>query len=107
MQLNAHDAFDNDVLNYEIYQKALSKCEENDNSIRVNVVGNFAQGKTSLTNILVGKDSESVQSTNGVEISRCEYSNAQEGVKFFPEIIIIGRQHIPQTYYVISTDCEK
>ncbi|XP_060558883.1 uncharacterized protein LOC132719154 [Ruditapes philippinarum] len=85
MQLNALDAFDNDVLNYEIYKKALAEGEENDNSIRVNVVGNFDQGKTSLTNILVGKDSGSVQSTNGVEISSCKYSNAQEGVKFCPE----------------------
>ncbi|XP_060601416.1 probable serine/threonine-protein kinase qkgA [Ruditapes philippinarum] len=76
------DVFDNDVQNYEIYQKALSEGEENDNSIRVNVVGNFAQGKTSLTNMLVGKDSESVQSTNGVEINSCKYSNTHEGVKF-------------------------
>jgi GTPase SAR1 family protein len=81
-QFNALDAFDNDVQNYEIYQKALSEGEENDNSIRVNVVGNFAQGKTSLTSILVGKDLESVQSTNGVEINSCKYSYAHEGVKF-------------------------
>ncbi|XP_060598136.1 uncharacterized protein LOC132751931, partial [Ruditapes philippinarum] len=76
------DGFGNDVLNYDIYQKALSEGVENDKTIRVNVVGNFAQGKTSLTNILVGKQSQDVPSTNGVEIIHCKYSNDHEDIKF-------------------------
>ncbi|XP_060589759.1 uncharacterized protein LOC132744967 [Ruditapes philippinarum] len=83
---NVLDSFDYDVQNYEIYQKVLSEGVEKDNSIRVNVVGNFAQGKTSLVNILVGKDLESVQSTNSVEISSCKYSYDHEGVKFCSQI---------------------
>ncbi|XP_060587848.1 uncharacterized protein LOC132743332 [Ruditapes philippinarum] len=67
------EAFINNPVHYDLYREALSTGFETDKAIRVNVVGNFNQGKTSLTNILVGKPKENVHSTNGVEISHCKY----------------------------------
>ncbi|XP_060585558.1 uncharacterized protein LOC132741420 isoform X2 [Ruditapes philippinarum] len=76
-------AFVNNPIHFDLYQEALSCGFEIDKAIRVNVVGNFKQGKTSLTKILVGKTCENVQSTNGVEINQCKYYEANGDVSFF------------------------
>ena len=65
-----------------MYQRTLLDGEETDNAIRVNAVGTFAQGKTSLTNLLIGKTNDCIQSTNGVEINSCKYSNSNDDVVF-------------------------
>ncbi|XP_053391871.1 uncharacterized protein LOC128554618 [Mercenaria mercenaria] len=59
-----------------LYKKALRKGKERENTLRINVVGNFAQGKTSLANRLIGRTCEGVTSTNGIEVSRyrCQIS---------------------------------
>ena len=52
---------------------------EKDQSIRVNVVGNFRQGKTSLTKRLLGKRMRDIKSTNGIEIGRYVCERTQSG----------------------------
>lgn len=54
----------------DLYRKALMKGSEEDRSIRINVVGNFGQGKTSLVRRLIGETVEDVHSTNGIDIER-------------------------------------
>ncbi|XP_053391287.1 uncharacterized protein LOC128554083 [Mercenaria mercenaria] len=59
-----------DPIAADLYLKALKDGKEKDRSIRINVVGNFAQGKTSLVKRLVGESVEDVESTNGIEVDR-------------------------------------
>ncbi|XP_045167059.2 probable serine/threonine-protein kinase roco6 [Mercenaria mercenaria] len=47
---------------------ALNEGIESDNFIRVMVVGNFNQGKTSLTRRLLGLELEGIESTDGIDI---------------------------------------
>ncbi|XP_053386689.1 uncharacterized protein LOC123537934 isoform X2 [Mercenaria mercenaria] len=52
----------------DLYEKALKDGIEQDRSVRVNIVGNYKQGKTSLTKRLLGQNVRGVKSTNGIEI---------------------------------------
>lgn len=61
-----------------LYDEAIQKGEEIDKTIRVNVVGNYAQGKTSLVRRLTGQSLEGVDSTNGVEVNRCKLISSTE-----------------------------
>ncbi|XP_060588033.1 uncharacterized protein LOC132743521 [Ruditapes philippinarum] len=81
--INVTDELGNNPLHIDLYQRALSRGFETDNTIRVNVVGNFAQGKTSLTQSLVGKTCQTVQSTNGIEINHCKYFKVTGDVTLF------------------------
>ncbi|XP_053391442.1 uncharacterized protein LOC123543542, partial [Mercenaria mercenaria] len=53
---------------YSLYRKALEAGIEEDSSIRVNIVGNFGQGKTSLVRRLIRSGIEGIESTNGIDI---------------------------------------
>ncbi|XP_053375133.1 uncharacterized protein LOC123533563 isoform X2 [Mercenaria mercenaria] len=70
---------ENDPYALDVYMKALKDGEEEDRSIRVNVVGNFAQGKTSLVRRLVGESAEGVESTNGIDIDRYRCQKKTDG----------------------------
>ena len=52
---------------------------ETDHSIRVNVVGNFCQGKTSLVRRLVGQSVEDVKMTNGIDVDRYHCQPSEDG----------------------------
>ncbi|XP_053389218.1 uncharacterized protein LOC123533163, partial [Mercenaria mercenaria] len=64
------DEFNYDPLKMYLYKKAIRTGMERESSIRVNIIGNFSQGKTSLTRRLIGQNCEGVISTNGIEIRR-------------------------------------
>ncbi|XP_060607154.1 uncharacterized protein LOC132759406 [Ruditapes philippinarum] len=55
----------------ELYQKALEKGTEKDNTIRVMVIGCFEQGKTSLVRNLLKQSIDGVETTNGIELHKC------------------------------------
>ncbi|XP_053375676.1 probable serine/threonine-protein kinase pats1 [Mercenaria mercenaria] len=57
-----------------LYEKALQAGKEKDKSIRVNIVGNFRQGKTTLMRRLLGQEIRDITSTNGIVVEhyRCE-----------------------------------
>ncbi|XP_053375664.1 uncharacterized protein LOC128547327 [Mercenaria mercenaria] len=57
-----------------LYEKALQAGREKDKSIRVNIVGNFRQGKTTLMRRLLGQEVRDITSTNGIVLEhyRCE-----------------------------------
>ncbi|XP_053375695.1 uncharacterized protein LOC123535281 [Mercenaria mercenaria] len=60
-----------------IYEKALQAGKEKDKSIRVNIVGNFRQGKTTLMRRLLGQEIRDITSTNGIVVEqyRCKETN--------------------------------
>lgn len=53
-----------------LYLSILRDGSVSDRSVRVHVVGNFAQGKTSLVKRLVRENVKGIQSTDGIEVSR-------------------------------------
>ncbi|XP_053392115.1 uncharacterized protein LOC128554831, partial [Mercenaria mercenaria] len=59
-----------DPLKLYLYKKAIRTGIERESSIRVNIIGNFSQGKTSLARRLMGQNCEGVITTNGIEIRR-------------------------------------
>ncbi|XP_045178486.2 uncharacterized protein LOC123538444 [Mercenaria mercenaria] len=64
-----------------LFLKALRDGTEQDNYIRVNVVGNFGQGKTSLVRRLIGeKYNCDIMSTNGIDVVRyiCQKTTSGE-----------------------------
>ncbi|XP_053381496.1 uncharacterized protein LOC123557609 isoform X2 [Mercenaria mercenaria] len=75
--------FENDPYLLDLYRKAICQGEETDSTVRVNVVGNFAQGKTSLTKRLCMQNTEGVESTNSVEINHCKYEHIDDNVVFY------------------------
>ncbi|XP_053400311.1 uncharacterized protein LOC123557944 isoform X2 [Mercenaria mercenaria] len=61
------------------YIKALQDGKETDRCIRINVVGNFAQGKTTLVRRLVGESIDGVEATNGIDVDRYRCEQSQDG----------------------------
>ncbi|XP_060589621.1 probable serine/threonine-protein kinase roco6 [Ruditapes philippinarum] len=63
-----------DPLDKQLFMHALKEGNESDNFIRVMVVGNFNQGKTSLTRRLLQLPMENIESTDGIDIhaANCE-----------------------------------
>ncbi|XP_053375702.1 ras-related protein RabC-like [Mercenaria mercenaria] len=57
-----------DPYTLDLYEKALKDGVEKDRNIRINVVGNYRQGKTSLTKRLLGQKLRDITSTNGINI---------------------------------------
>ncbi|XP_045171623.1 uncharacterized protein LOC123533811 [Mercenaria mercenaria] len=57
-----------------LYEKALQSGKEKDKSIRVNIVGNFRQGKTTLMRRLLGQKIKVIKSTDGIVVEhyKCE-----------------------------------
>ncbi|XP_045188412.2 uncharacterized protein LOC123546277 [Mercenaria mercenaria] len=74
------DEIERDPYLLDLYIKAISQGQEADTGIRVNIVGNFAQGKTSLAKRLIGETTDDVQSTNSVDIYRCQYANESKRI---------------------------
>ncbi|XP_053399648.1 uncharacterized protein LOC123544548 [Mercenaria mercenaria] len=62
-----------------LYFQALQNGTEIDNRIRLNIVGNFAQGKTTLARRLVSDNIRDVQSTNSIEVSHYKASVECDG----------------------------
>lgn len=62
------EMIENDPWLLSRYTTALNSGKEEDRSLRVNVVGNFRQGKTTLVKRIVEKDVENVESTNGIDV---------------------------------------
>ncbi|XP_053381380.1 uncharacterized protein LOC123525238 [Mercenaria mercenaria] len=75
------DVFERDPYALDLYCKALSQGEETDSTVRVNVVGNFAQGKTSLIKRLCMQNIKDVESS--VEINHCIYEHIHSNVVFY------------------------
>ncbi|XP_053387278.1 uncharacterized protein LOC128551032 [Mercenaria mercenaria] len=67
---NPHDAY--------LFNKALVEGQERDLFVRINVVGYFAQGKTSLIRRLLNKPIDGVVSTDGIDvhIRKCKIKDA-------------------------------
>ncbi|XP_053389817.1 uncharacterized protein LOC123543435 [Mercenaria mercenaria] len=64
-----------------LFKKATRKGTEKDRTIRVNIVGNHSQGKTSLAKRLVGQTCVGVESTNGIDINRYRCKKVTNGEK--------------------------
>ncbi|XP_053400307.1 uncharacterized protein LOC123557942 isoform X2 [Mercenaria mercenaria] len=73
------DEIDDDPYTRRLYTKALQDGKETDHCIRINVVGNFAQGKTSLIRRLVGQSIDGVETTNGIDIDRYICKESHDG----------------------------
>lgn len=69
----------NDPYALALYEKAIKEGKETDKAIRVNIVGNFGQGKTSLKRRLVGETIDGVQSTNSIDINRYKFTKSNNG----------------------------
>ncbi|XP_053390326.1 uncharacterized protein LOC123543434 [Mercenaria mercenaria] len=69
-----------------LFKKATRKGTEKDRTIRVNIVGNHSQGKTSLANRLVGQTCEGVESTNGIDIIRYRCKTGSSGEKILTKV---------------------
>ncbi|XP_045171411.2 uncharacterized protein LOC123533695 [Mercenaria mercenaria] len=52
----------------DLYERALRDGIEKDRSIRINIVGNYRQGKTSLMRRLLGRKVSDVSSTDGIDV---------------------------------------
>ncbi|XP_053387326.1 uncharacterized protein LOC123542028 [Mercenaria mercenaria] len=67
---NPHDAY--------LFNKALLEGQERDLFVRINVVGYFAQGKTSLIRRLLNQPIDGVASTDGIDvhIKKCKIKDA-------------------------------
>ncbi|XP_045203497.2 uncharacterized protein LOC123556657 isoform X2 [Mercenaria mercenaria] len=76
---NVPDAFKYDPLKLYLYKKAIRKGKEKDRRLRINIIGNYAQGKTSLARRLAGLTCDGVTSTNGIEINRFQCKNSNDG----------------------------
>ncbi|XP_060557317.1 uncharacterized protein LOC132717775 isoform X2 [Ruditapes philippinarum] len=63
-----------DPVDKQLFMHALKEGNESDNFIRVMIVGNFNQGKTSLTRRLLELPMENIESTDGIDIhaANCE-----------------------------------
>ncbi|XP_060580261.1 uncharacterized protein LOC132737045 [Ruditapes philippinarum] len=63
-----------DHVDKQLFMHALKEGNESDSFIRVMVVGNFNQGKTSLTRRLLQLPMENIESTDGIDIhaANCE-----------------------------------
>ncbi|XP_045166415.2 uncharacterized protein LOC123529896 isoform X2 [Mercenaria mercenaria] len=57
-----------------LYSRALSEGQEHDRHLRVNIIGFYAQGKTTLTRRLLNEPVKEVESTDGIDvhIRRCK-----------------------------------
>ncbi|XP_053376495.1 uncharacterized protein LOC123535278 [Mercenaria mercenaria] len=62
------DEIKQDPYALDLYEKALRDGTETDRSIRINIVGNYRQGKTSLMRRLLGKKVTDVSSTDGIDV---------------------------------------
>ncbi|XP_060564052.1 uncharacterized protein LOC132723369 [Ruditapes philippinarum] len=71
--------FSDDPFTINLYKKALQEGMELDHSLRVNVVGNFCQGKTSLVRRLIGESIDDVEMTNGIDISQYHLKHSVDG----------------------------
>ncbi|XP_060597106.1 uncharacterized protein LOC132751023 isoform X2 [Ruditapes philippinarum] len=78
---NVPDELSNDPKTRELYEKALEKGTENDNTIRVMVIGCCEQGKTSLVRRLLKKSVEGVETTNGIDLHKCTVISENEWKK--------------------------
>ncbi|XP_060589885.1 uncharacterized protein LOC132745068 [Ruditapes philippinarum] len=76
------DELSNDPRTRELYEKALEKGTENDNTIRVMVIGCCEQGKTSLVRRLLKNSIEGVETTNGIDLHKCTVISENEWKKF-------------------------
>ncbi|XP_053375694.1 uncharacterized protein LOC123534022 [Mercenaria mercenaria] len=62
------DEIKQDPYALDLYEKALKDGTETDRSVRINIVGNYRQGKTSLMRRLLGKKVKDVSSTDGIDV---------------------------------------
>ncbi|XP_053390938.1 uncharacterized protein LOC128553784 [Mercenaria mercenaria] len=113
-----------------MYEKALKDGVEKDRSIRVNIVGNYKQGKTSLTKRLLGNKVRRIKSTNGVDIEhytcfktdagKLKYRKAEYHISDIAERLasaalnselststLVGSQCKQQTTFYMSTDIQR
>lgn len=57
-----------DPVDVEVYHNALKEGYEHDRHLRVNIIGFYGQGKTTLTRRLLSESIEGVESTDGIDI---------------------------------------
>ncbi|XP_045173795.2 uncharacterized protein LOC123535269 [Mercenaria mercenaria] len=62
-----------------LFEKALQDGKEKDRSIRVNIVGNFRQGKTTLTRRLLGQEVKGIKSTDGIAVEHYKCERGKNG----------------------------
>ncbi|XP_053375689.1 uncharacterized protein LOC123535374 isoform X2 [Mercenaria mercenaria] len=62
-----------------LYEKALQAGKEKDKSIRVNIVGNFRQGKTTLMRRLLGQKIQGIKSTDGIVVEHYKCKKDRDG----------------------------
>ncbi|XP_053375699.1 uncharacterized protein LOC123533689 [Mercenaria mercenaria] len=62
-----------------LYEKALQTGKEKDKSIRVNIVGNFRQGKTTLMKRLLVQKIKGIKSTNGIVVEHYKCEKDRDG----------------------------
>ncbi|XP_053396160.1 uncharacterized protein LOC123550850 isoform X2 [Mercenaria mercenaria] len=62
-----------------LYEKAIKEGKERDRVIRVNIVGNFGQGKTTLKRRLVGQRVDDIESTNSIDVNRYKFTWTSSG----------------------------
>ncbi|XP_053392348.1 uncharacterized protein LOC128555021 [Mercenaria mercenaria] len=76
-----------------LYHKAIRTGKERENILRINIVGNYAQGKTSLARRLFGQTCEGVTTTNGIEINRRTCRLADSGIPTFTSAEYESHEH--------------
>ncbi|XP_060551206.1 uncharacterized protein LOC132712781 [Ruditapes philippinarum] len=74
------EELDNDPWTRQIYESSLEQGQEVDFTMRLMIIGCYGQGKTSLAKRLMGQSAEGVETTNGIEVNKCEILD--EGFKW-------------------------
>ncbi|XP_045173248.2 uncharacterized protein LOC123534863 [Mercenaria mercenaria] len=73
------EEFQQDPYALGMFERALRDGKEKDRSIRINVVGNYRQGKTSLIRRLIGKKVIDVSSTDGIDVINYKCHHTADG----------------------------
>ncbi|XP_053375700.1 ras-like protein rasG [Mercenaria mercenaria] len=73
------EEFQPDPYALHVFERALRDGKEKDRSIRINIVGNYRQGKTSLVRRLLGKKVTDVSSTDGIDVIHYNCHRTEDG----------------------------
>ncbi|XP_053375692.1 uncharacterized protein LOC123533690 isoform X2 [Mercenaria mercenaria] len=88
-----------------IYENALQAGKEKDRSIRVNIVGNFRQGKTTLMRRLLEQDVRDITSTNGIVVEHYKCKKDSDGkLHYIKADGTIGSEYVQRLVSVAAKD---
>ncbi|XP_053375688.1 uncharacterized protein LOC123533991 isoform X2 [Mercenaria mercenaria] len=89
-----------------LYEKALLTGREKDKSIRVNIVGNFRQGKTTLMRRLLEQKITGIKSTDGIVVEHYKCKRTQNGKFLYKKADNIDKSSVVQRLVCVARRSE-